>query len=82
MLGNTGPYPAQSGFGALQFSFVLCLEGTLVRTSFPSDEDVKHTTNNHVADAYRTDKPWPLKGTMFKSSILVTPLLYIVSFLY
>jgi len=49
-------HTAQSGFGARQFSFVSCLEGTLVRASFPSDEDVKHTTNNHVADAYRMDK--------------------------
>jgi hypothetical protein len=57
MLRNTGPSPVQSGFGTQQFQFVSCLEGTLVSLSFPSDEDVKHAINNHVADTYRMDKP-------------------------
>jgi hypothetical protein len=52
----TGPSPVRSGFGACQFSFVSCLEGTLVRTSFPSDEDVRHAANSHVADTYKMDE--------------------------
>lgn len=36
----------------------------------------------HIQDGQTYLKPWPFKRTMFNGSVLVTPSLYIVSFLY